>query len=152
MKTLYLAAGCFWGIQAKLKAIRGVVETEVGYAGGHKANPTYEEVCQGETGHAETVRVSYDEEVISTQQLVDFFWQIHDPFSKDRQGPDVGTQYRSAIFYKTQDQAEAIETSRKNFLKTHRRAEDVATEIQPFSNFYPAEDYHQNYFGRKQMR
>ncbi|MBD3203320.1 peptide-methionine (S)-S-oxide reductase MsrA [Candidatus Woesearchaeota archaeon] len=143
LKTASFAAGCFWGIEHKFKKLTGVVETEVGYSGGDKKNPTYKQVCSGKTGHAETVRIKYDPEIISYKELVEFFWKIHDPTQKNRQGPDIGTQYRSVIFYHNKNQKEIAERSKKEFEKKRK----IATEVVPAKEFYKAEDYHQDYYG-----
>jgi len=140
------AAGCFWGIEAAYRNLPGVVSTEVGYCGGDFAAPSYEEVCAGKTGHAESVRVAYDPNVMSYDQLLEVFWSIHDPCSLDRQGPDVGSQYRSVIFYHTDDQKNEAFAS-KGRLEASGRCDGakVATKIEPAGRFYRAEEYHQQY-------
>lgn len=140
---IYFAAGCFWGIQAAFDKVDGVLETQVGYMGGYVPNPDYEEVCSGETGHAETVRVRYNEALVSTDELVDLFFMIHDPTSLNRQGADVGTQYRSAVFYTTPMQ-KAVAHIQKEIYKTYYEM-PIVTEILPAEEFYPAESYHQKY-------
>ncbi|HDP81288.1 MAG TPA: peptide-methionine (S)-S-oxide reductase [Spirochaetes bacterium] len=149
MATACFAASCFWGVEEALLATRGVINTTVGYAGGETGDPSYEEVCTGETGHAEAVLVEYDPAVISYDELLDVFWNIHDPTTLNRQGPDVGTQYRSVIFYHTPEQKTAAEASKKKLenLKKYRRP--VVTEIVPAGTFYPAEEYHQRYLRKR---
>jgi peptide-methionine (S)-S-oxide reductase len=138
------AAGCFWGIEASFREIEGVVATRAGYTGGTTADPTYEQVCSGRTGHAEAVQVWFDPTVVSYDELLDAFWSIHDPTSRNRQGWDVGSQYRSAIFFDDADQQQQAIASR-NELQTNR-SKPIATEIVPTPAFYDAEDYHQRYF------
>jgi peptide-methionine (S)-S-oxide reductase len=140
------AAGCFWGVEFAFAKVPGVVSTQVGYTGGHTENPTYKEVCTDRTGHAEAVEVTYDPAQISYQQLLDVFWNIHDPTTLNRQGPDVGTQYRSAIFYHHEQQRVAAEASKRKLEKSGRFDKPIVTEITPASKFYRAEEYHQHYF------
>jgi peptide-methionine (S)-S-oxide reductase len=140
------AAGCFWGVEAKLRKVEGVVDTEVGYMGGNTDSPTYREVCTGRTGHAETVHLVYDPESISYEELLEVFWGIHDPTTPNRQGPDVGTQYRSAIFYYDQDQKRSAERSMEEVEGAGRFRRKIVTEISPAGTFWRAEDYHQRYF------
>jgi len=137
-------AGCFWGIEAAFQQVPGVVETAVGYSGGHMANPTYKDVCTDQTGHAEVVQVSFDPSKVSYEQLLDTFWQIHDPTQLNRQGPDVGDQYRSAIFTHGSDQERAAIASRDREQAKYRRP--IVTQILPAARFWPAEEYHQRYF------
>lgn len=140
------SAGCFWGVEAAFRKLAGVVDTAVGYTGGHTANPSYEEVCTGRTGHAESVRVIYDPNIIPYDTLLDVFWKMHDPCSRDRQGPDVGSQYRSAIFYHGEDQRDRAIASRRRLEASDACGSDgVATEVVAISTFYRAEDYHQRY-------
>jgi peptide-methionine (S)-S-oxide reductase len=140
------AAGCFWGVEAAFRKTPGVVSTVVGYTGGHKENPTYQQVCSGRTGHAEAVRVRYDPTKVSYEQLLDVFWGIHDPTTLNRQGPDVGSQYRSAIFYHNESQHIAAEASKKRLEQSGKFNKLIVTEIVPAPKFYRAEEYHQQYF------
>lgn len=144
----YFAAGCFWGIQAAFDELPGVVSTVVGYAGGKTTDPTYRLVCSGKTGHAETVQVEYDPEKVTYEQLLRAFWSLHDPTTLNRQGPDAGTQYRSAIFYENCEQKKTAEESRKREQK--RYTKEIVTEISQMKGFYPAEEYHQHYIKKKQ--
>jgi methionine-S-sulfoxide reductase len=145
MKKAYFAAGCFWGVEHAFRQVQGVREVISGYAGGRIARPTYKDVCAGTTGHAEAVEVLYDPTKISYKDLVLKFFSIHDPTQMNRQGPDVGTQYRSAIFYITEEERDTTEEIKKELaLKVYPKT--IATEITKFTNFYPAEDYHQRYF------
>ena len=139
------AAGCFWGVEESFRKLEGVSETKVGYIGGDTENPTYEDVCSGETNHAEAVEVVFDPEKISYKDLVRHFWDIHDPTQKDRQGPDFGTQYRSAIIYTTEEQKKIAEELRD----VEAAKMPVVTEITEAAMFYPAEDYHQKYILKK---
>ena len=140
------AAGCFWGVEEAFRRVPGVVKTRVGYTGGRVPNPTYQEVCTGETGHAEAVEVTFDPEVVSYERLLEVFWSIHDPTSLNRQGWDVGTQYRSAIFYHTQEQAEMARNSSARLEASEKYRDPIVTEILPAGPFYPAEEYHQGYY------
>lgn len=137
-------AGCFWGIEAAFRQVPGVVNATVGYAGGQTDNPTYPEVCSHSTGHAEVVEVELDPGQVSYEQLLDMFWQIHDPTQLNRQGPDVGDQYRSAIFFHSPEQEKAAIASRDD--AQPRFSRPIVTEITPAPHFWPAEDYHQRYF------
>jgi peptide-methionine (S)-S-oxide reductase len=143
------AAGCFWGVEAAFRKVKGVTATTVGYSGGTVPHPTYPDVCTGKTGHAEVVRVEYDPAQVSYDELLNVFWDCHDPTTLNRQGPDVGTQYRSAIFYHTPEQRAAAEASRERFQQSGRYTRPIATEITPASEFYPAEDYHQQYLEKR---
>ena len=144
------AAGCFWGPEETLRRIEGVRRSEVGYTGGTTAHPTYEQVCTGQTGHAEAVRVEYDPDMVSYDQLLEiFFLQAHDPTQVNRQGPDVGTQYRSAIFYTDEAQKTAAERKTNELEQTGRFNNPIATEITPAGPFYPAEDYHQQFLAKR---
>ena len=139
------AAGCFWGVEAAFREVEGVVDAAVGYSGGSKADPTYEEVCADLTGHAETVLVTYDPEAVSYRELLAVFWRIHDPTQENRQGPDVGRQYRSAVFYMDESQHREAEASRAELAASGGLAAPVATEITEAGPFYRAEEYHQRY-------
>jgi peptide-methionine (S)-S-oxide reductase len=145
MKKAYFAAGCFWGVEHAFRGVPGVIEAISGYAGGHTENPSYEQVCGGSTGHAETVEVTYDESKASYGDLVRKFFSLHDPTQMNRQGPDVGTQYRSAIFYLTNDERDIAEQVKAE-LAPNYHPRTIATEVTKFTNFYPAEEYHQKYF------
>ena len=138
------AAGCFWGVEAAFRQIHGVLQTAVGYTGGHVADPTYERVCRHRTGHAEAVEVWFDPAQVTYEQLLETFWQIHDPTTRDRQGFDFGNQYRSAIFFHSPAQEASAVASREREQANRRRK--IVTEIVPASAFYRAEEYHQRYF------
>jgi peptide-methionine (S)-S-oxide reductase len=142
--------GCFWCIEAVLQRIEGVLGITSGYAGGTTPNPTYEEVCSGETGHAEVVQVAFDPALISYEEVLDIFWQAHDPTTLNRQGPDTGTQYRSVIFSANDAQHQAAEASKKKAQAKHRSP--IVTEILPLETFWKAEDYHQNYYNTHQSQ
>ena len=145
MATASFAAGCFWGVEAAFRQVEGVLDTAVGYAGGRLENPTYEDVCSGRTGHAETVEVEYDPARVSYDQLLDVFWENHDPTTLNRQGPDVGEQYRSAIFFHTTEQQAAATASKAKLEDSGKYKRPIVTQIQPASKFYRAEEYHQRY-------
>lgn len=151
-QSAIFGAGCFWGIEASFRKVQGVKTTSVGYSGGTKANPTYEEVCSGTTGHAEVVRVEFDPDVVTYDALLDVFWQIHDPTTMNRQGPDIGTQYRSAIFYLDEEQAAAARASKDAQDKSGRFRDPIVTEITAASDYWMAEDYHQQYFEKQRGR
>lgn len=147
--SIIFGAGCFWGVEAALRAVDGVVNTTCGYAGGHVADPTYEMVCRGTTGHAEVVLVEYDTARLALDDLLNVFWHCHDPTTQDRQGPDIGTQYRSAIYYFTALQRDTITVSLENQQRSGRWQSPIVTEVLPAGRFYPAEDYHQRYFEKR---
>jgi peptide methionine sulfoxide reductase msrA/msrB len=147
-ETATFAAGCFWGVQAEFKKIKGVQHTTVGYTGGSVSNPTYPLVCTNSTGHAEAVEVTFDPGVISYDTLLYHFWEMHDPTTRDRQGPDVGSQYRSAIFYHDEAQKAAAVASKESLDKSHQLRAKIVTQIVPAAVFYPAEEYHQDYFDK----
>ena len=149
MEKATFAAGCFWGVEATFRRVPGVVETAVGYTGGAAESPTYEEVCTGRSGHAEAVRVTFDPAVVTYEALLDVFWNCHDPTTPNRQGPDVGTQYRSAIFCHTPDQESAARESRDRLAASARFGRPIVTEIVAAGPFYMAEDYHQQYFEKR---
>jgi peptide-methionine (S)-S-oxide reductase len=142
-------AGCFWGVEAAFRQVKGVVSTAVGYSGGRTANPTYKEVCSDRTGHAEVVQVEYDPSQVSYDDLLKVFWENHDPTQMNRQGPDLGTQYRSAIFYTTQEQEAAARASKEALVQSGRYRRPIATEITPAGEFFRAEEYHQQYLEKK---
>lgn len=143
------AAGCFWGVEAAFRALSGVLETEVGYVGGHQAYPTYKQVCTGRTGHAEAVRVVYDPTRISYAALLDAFWDMHDPTQLNRQGPDRGTQYRSAIFPMDEEQRSRAQQARNTVESSRQHDRPLATTIEPLDQFWPAEEYHQQYLEKR---
>jgi len=149
MEKATFAAGCFWGVEVVFERTEGVEKTTVGYTGGKTKNPTYEQVCTGKTGHAEAVQIIYNPKIITYEQLLETFWVIHDPTQKNRQGPDIGTQYRSAIFYHNQEQKHMAEESKKQ--KEKYLEVKIQTEITLAKEFYPAEEYHQKYL-KKQGR
>ncbi len=149
MKTAIFGAGCFWGVQAEFDRQTGVQSTEVGYLGGHVPNPTYQQVCADDTGHAEVIKIIYDPAAVSYAQLLEIFWAMHDPTQLNRQGPDVGTQYRSAIFYTEEAQRETAETSKQAQQASGRYASEIVTEITAAGPFYAAEEYHQKYLEKK---
>ncbi len=142
-------AGCFWGVEAAFQRVSGVVDTTVGYSGGETPNPTYKDVCTDETGHAEVVQVAFDPRKVSYEQLLDVFWQAHDPTQVNRQGPDFGTQYRSAIFFHSPEQEAAAKQSRAALEASGKLKRPIATEITPASTFYRAEEYHQKYLQKR---
>jgi len=149
MAIATFAAGCFWGVEAAFRRVEGVVGTTVGYTGGSTQDPTYKEVCGGQTGHAEAVQVSFDPDKVTYEQLVELFWQIHDPTTLNRQGPDIGTQYRSAIFTHSPEQEAAAKASKERQQASGRHGRDIVTEIALAAPFYRAEDYHQQYFEKR---
>jgi methionine-S-sulfoxide reductase len=148
MKTekAVLAAGCFWGVESELAKLPGVVSTTVGYTGGTFPNPTYEDVCTDKTGHAEAVEVLFDPEKISYEKLLEHFWEIHDPTTINRQGPDVGTQYRSAVFFSNAEQEKTAKQLKEKLNHSKKFKKPIVTEIAPSKEFYPAEEYHQKYY------
>jgi len=147
-KIATFGAGCFWGVESAFRGVEGVVDVAVGYAGGTVAKPNYRAVCTGKTGHAEVVQVEYDPTRVSYQQLLEVFWQIHDPTTLDRQGPDVGTQYRSIIFYSDNHERMAAEESKRRLDESGKLARPIVTQIVPATEFYRAEEYHQHYYER----
>jgi peptide-methionine (S)-S-oxide reductase len=148
-QTATFAAGCFWGVEAAFRQVPGVVDTAVGYTGGSLPNPTYEDVCTDRTGHAEAVRVEFDPSKVSYGELLDVFWENHDPTTKNRQGPDVGTQYRSAIFVHDAEQEKVASESRNRQEKNGKFRRPIVTEIVPETEFWRAEDYHQRYLEKR---
>jgi len=149
MAIATLAAGCFWGVEAKFRQITGVLSTRVGYTGGSTENPTYKAVCTGTTGHAEAIEITFDPEVISFTSLLDAFWKVHDPTTLNRQGVDIGTQYRSAIFYHNDKQKQQALSSKQVLTESTYSPAPIATEISAITTFYPAEEYHQCYLEKK---
>ena len=143
------AAGCFWGVEAAFRQIKGVKSTQVGYTGGNMENPTYEDVCSDETGHAEAVEVTFDPKKVPYEKLLDVFWQNHNPTQGNRQGPDVGTQYRSAVFCHNAKQKELAEKSLKEQQKKYDNT--ITTQIKPAEKFFRAEEYHQQYLEKRGM-
>ncbi|MFQ5877725.1 MAG: peptide-methionine (S)-S-oxide reductase MsrA [Acidobacteriota bacterium] len=144
-----LAAGCFWGVEAVFRAVEGVRSTVVGYTGGTSASPSYRDVCTGETGHAEAVQIEFDPSRVSYERLLDVFWENHDPTTPNRQGPDVGTQYRSAIFYHSPEQRAAAAASKERLQESGRHRDRIVTEIVPAGAFYRAEEHHQRYLEKR---
>lgn len=145
MKATF-AAGCFWCVEPVFRKIKGVTSTTVGYVGGHTENPTYEDVCGGQTGHAEAIQIEFDPSIIAYEELLNVFWENHDPTSLNRQGPDVGEQYRSAIFFHNQEQEAAAKASKERQQNSGIYTKKIVTEITPVNNFYKAEEYHQRYY------
>lgn len=152
MKYATLGSGCFWCTEAVFQRLKGVKEVKVGYTGGNTKKPTYKEVCSGMTGHAEVARISYDPDVISFEELLEVFWKTHDPTTLNRQGNDVGTQYRSAIFYHDEEQKNIAKKYIKQLNETNTWPNPIVTEVVPLTEFYEAEDYHDNYFNDNQSQ
>lgn len=148
METIVLGGGCFWCTEAVFQDLNGVTNVQSGYSGGHQPNPGYKEVCGGNTGHAEVIKITYDPKIINTSEILDVFWQVHDPTTLNRQGADVGTQYRSAIFYTNEEQHSEAEKLKKELDANGVFSSPIVTELTPFTNFYPAEDYHNNYYNQ----
>jgi len=149
MEKATFGAGCFWGIETGFRKIKGVSDVVVGYAGGETDNPTYEEVCTGTTGHAEVVEVHFDPNQVTFEDLLGVFWNLHDPTTLNRQGPDMGTQYRSAILYHSENQLESAKISLANQSASGEHLNPIVTEITPHRTFYRAEEYHQRYFEKQ---
>lgn len=149
MEKATFAAGCFWGVEAAFRRVPGVARTAAGYMGGTLKNPTYEDVCTDRTGHAEVVEVTYDPSKVSYEDLLEVFWQSHDPTTLNRQGPDVGTQYRSAIFFHTPEQEAAAKASKKKLQRAGVYKQSIVTEIMPATEFWRAEEYHQQYLEKR---
>lgn len=152
MAKAIFGAGCFWGVEEAFRQVEGVTDVAVGYSGGHVENPDYRTVCSGQTGHAEVVQVEYDPEQVSYEQLLDVFWANHDPTTLNRQGPDVGTQYRSAIFYVTPEQEAAAHKSKQAQQESGRFRRPIVTEITAASPFWRGEEYHQQYLAKRGLR
>lgn len=148
LQKVTFAAGCFWGVEAYFKLVKGVIDTTVGYAGDTVKNPTYEQVCTGKTGHAESVRLTFDPKIVSYRKLLEHFWKMHDPTSVNRQGNDIGSQYRSIIFYHDEGQKRAAEKSKDALEKSRTYKKKIVTEIIPAGGFYAAEEYHQDYLDK----
>jgi peptide-methionine (S)-S-oxide reductase len=149
MEKATFGAGCFWGVEADFRKVPGVISTRVGYAGGHLPNATYKQVCSGTTGHAEVCEVTFDPSKVSYQALLDIFWHAHDPTQVNRQGPDIGEQYRSAIFFHSPEQEAAARASKQALEASHAFRRPIATVIEPAGPFYEAEDYHQQYLEKR---
>jgi peptide-methionine (S)-S-oxide reductase len=152
MAKATFAAGCFWGVESNFRRLPGVISATSGYIGGHTPDPTYQDVCTDRSGHAEAVEVEFDPAKISYDQLLDAFWSLHDPTTPNRQGSDVGTQYRSAIFYHDAEQEQAAIASRERAQKSGRFRRPIVTEIVAAPQFYPAEEYHQRYYEKHNLR
>jgi len=149
MATATFGAGCFWGVEAAFRNVEGVTATAVGYEGGHADRPTYEQVCSHTTGHAEVVQVEFDPEKVGYEQLLDVFWHEHDPTQLDRQGPDVGDQYRSVIFFHDEDQEKAVRASLEAEERSGRHRRPIVTQVVPAETFWKAEDHHQQYLEKR---
>jgi peptide-methionine (S)-S-oxide reductase len=149
MATAMFGAGCFWGVEETFRTLPGVISTAVGYSGGKTKNPSYEQVCTDRTGHAEVVKIDYDPDVISYEKLLDVFFSNHNPTQLNRQGPDVGTQYRSAVFYFDEGQRQAAEKAKSELAAGKKYNKPIVTEITPAAEFYPAEEYHQKYLQKR---
>ncbi len=148
IETITLGNGCFWCTEAVFQQVNGVISVSSGYSGGHVVNPTYEQVCEKNTGHAEVLQVKFDTTLLSVDELLEIFWQTHDPTTLNRQGNDVGPQYRSVIFYHNQHQKERAEYFKKQLDASGAYSDPIVTAIEPFTNFYIAENYHQNYYNQ----
>ena len=146
LETATLGTGCFWCTEAVFQQLEGVENVTSGYCGGHVENPTYKEVCNGTTGHAECLHIEYDTSKISFENLLEVFWKTHDPTTLNRQGADAGPQYRSVVFYTSPEQKQKAEHYKVQLDKSHAYANPIVTAIEPFTNYYPAENYHQNYY------
>lgn len=146
MAIATFAAGCFWGVEAKFQQVPGVEVTRVGYVGGEMPEPSYQDVCSDQTGHAEAVQIGYDPERVSYRQLLEIFFSLHNPTELNRQGPDIGTQYRSAIFYHTEEQKQTAEAIMDELNKSGKFSSRIVTALIPVSTFWPAEEYHQSYY------
>ncbi|SFV51129.1 Peptide methionine sulfoxide reductase MsrA [hydrothermal vent metagenome] len=150
MREIVLGGGCFWCIEAVMRRVKGVKEAISGYAGGKREDPTYQQVCSGATGHAEVVKVIYDENEITLDELLDIFFAIHDPTTLNRQGADAGTQYRSVVYYENEEEKKAIEAAIERAQREH--SDPIVTEVSPKPKFYKAEPYHQNYYDQNPMQ
>lgn len=152
MERATFGMGCFWGPEMTFRKVDGVTSTSVGYMGGSLENPTYEEVCAGRTGHAEVVQVEFDPREVAYEELLEVFWACHDPTTRDRQGPDVGTQYRSVVFFHSPEQEAAARASKEKLESSGRHSRGIVTQIIPASEYYLAEEYHQRYLERRRRR
>lgn len=148
MELATFGAGCFWCVEAIFERVRGVYGVKSGYSGGYVKNPSYKEVCTGSTGHAEVCQISFDSQVISYTELLEIFWKTHDPTTLNRQGNDIGTQYRSAVFYHSELQKKTAEEIKTRLSHEKIWSDPIVTEIVPFKAFYPAEDYHEDYYAK----
>jgi len=149
MEKAMFGAGCFWGVEAAFRKVKGVTSTAVGYSGGSFPNPTYEDVCTGRTGHDEVVMVEFDPSQVNYENLLGVFWECHDPTTLNRQGPDIGSQYRSAVFFFNSEQETLAKASKEALQKSGRNGRGIVTEVTPASEFYVAEDYHQQYLEKR---
>ena len=149
MAIATLAAGCFWGVEKQFRQVKGVISTRVGYSNGTTKDPDYKQVCTGATGHAEVIEITFDGTIVSFESLLGVFWQLHDPTTANRQGVDIGTQYRSAVFYHNDEQKQQAELVKKTLDSAHVFAQPIVTEITAAETFYPAEEYHQCYLEKK---
>lgn len=149
LQTATFAAGCFWGVEEAFRQVKGVKSTAVGYTGGTFKNPSYEDVCSDMTGHAEAVQIQYEPKQVSYEQLLEVFWSVHDPTTKNRQGPDIGSQYRSMISYHTSEQEMLAKKSKENIERSGKFRNGIVTEIVPVLTFYKAEEYHQQYYEKR---
>jgi len=149
MERIMFGAGCFWGVETGFRQLDGILDAQVGYSGGNTEDPAYEDVCTGTTNHTEVVYLEYDPEIVSLERLCEVFWNGHDPTTLNRQGPDMGTQYRSAIYYYTDEQREIAEASKKAEDESGRLNAPIVTEIVPAQQYYRAEEYHQQYFAKR---
>lgn len=149
MEKAIFGAGCFWGVEATFRQLPGVDDVVCGYTGGHMQNPTYDDVCTGKTGHAEVVEVTFDPAKVSYEKLLDAFWKCHNPTTLNRQGPDIGTQYRSAIFYLSPEQQRAAEAAKESLNNLGAFRSPIVTEVTEAGEFYPAEEYHQRYLEKR---
>lgn len=151
IQTATFAAGCFWGVEETFRHVKGVLSTQVGYTGGSLKNPTYQDVCTGTTGHAEAVEIKFDPQQISYSELLSIFWDSHNPTSLNQQGPDIGSQYRSAIFFHTLEQENEAQISKEKLQSSGKYKNHIVTEIVPAQEFYRAEEYHQCYLDKKHI-
>lgn len=152
MKKATFGAGCFWGVEEAFSKVKGIIKTTVGYMGGTLKNPTYNDICTDITGHIEVIEIEYDPTIITYEKLLDIFWEIHDPTQLNRQGVDVGTQYKSVIFYYDEDQKQTAIMSKNKLGESNKYQNPIVTEIRKVETFYPAEDYHQKYYLRGQCQ